>query len=196
VKSLAAEALVEVLVESSGFPGDRGTALIVSNAGHARTGKPFRGKEHRLLHTVTSPKAAQALGAAAGIELEAVTGEHFFDAQPISLLFDTWLHDVELLVGRPLEPLRYRPNIFALAAPGFDAREHALVDTTLRAGTVRLHVVATIGRCVTTTYDLATGEGDPAVLREVAQRRANTVGVYCAVEHPGAIAHADPIMLL
>jgi len=57
-------------------------------------------------------------------------------------------------------------------------------------------VVATIGRCVTTTYDIATGASDPAVLREVAQRRGNTVGVYCRVETPGNVANGDAIRQL
>jgi uncharacterized protein len=196
VKSLAAEALAEVMVEPDGLAGDRRSALIVSSADHARSGKPFRGKEHHLLHTVVTPQAAQRTAADSGVELRAVSGERYFDAQPVSLIWDTWLRDVEALVGRPLDPLRYRPNLFAHAAPGFAAREHALVGATIGVGGAVLRVVATIGRCVTTTYDVATGASDPAVLREVAQRRANTVGVYCTVERSGSVARGDTIAML
>jgi uncharacterized protein YcbX len=185
VKSLAAEALTGVEVEAGGFAGDRSAALIVANTEHARYGKPYRGKEHHLLHTIGSPAAAQALGAAAGLTLEPLAGDRYFDAQPVSLIFDTWLDDVERLVGRRLDIQRYRPNIFARAAADFAEREAALIGATLELGPLRLRVAATIGRCVTTTYDVASGQSDPAVLREVAQHRANVVGVYCTVERAG-----------
>jgi uncharacterized protein YcbX len=194
VKSLAPEKLTTATVESDGFAGDRSSALIVTDAGHARSGKPFRGKEHHLLHTLANPETARALGADAGVTVNIVAGRHFFDAQPISLLWDTWLRDVETLVGRPLDAQRYRPNIFARASARFAARENELVGALLDIGGVTLRVVATIKRCVTTTYDVATGASDPAVLREVAQHRANTVGVYCAVERSGSIALGDPIV--
>jgi uncharacterized protein YcbX len=193
IKSLAAQALTEAVVEPTGFAGDRVTALIVATPGTGRTGKPYRGKEHHLLHTVSTPQQAQSLGAQAGLELQPLAGMHYFDAQPVSLLFDSWLADVEALIGRRLDPLRYRPNIFAQAAPGFSDREAAIVGTALEIGPVGLRVVATIGRCVTTTYDIATGESDPAVLRAVAEQRANRVGVYCVVERPGTIACDAPI---
>jgi len=196
VKSLAAEALAQVMVEMDGLAGDRTTALIVSNTGHARSGKPFRGKEHHLLHTVATPQAARVTAAGSGVELQTVRGERYFDAQPVSLIWDTWLHDVEALVGQPLDPLRFRPNLFAHAAPGFVARERALIGATIGVGGAVLRVVATIGRCVTTTYDVATGMSDPAVLREVAQHRANTVGVYCTVERSGSVARGDSIARL
>lgn len=194
VKSLAAEALADIAVEPSGFAGDRSAALIVAGTAHTRSGKPYRGKEHHLLHTVASIVAARNLGAAAGVDLEPVAGEHFFDAQPISLLFDSWLRDVEALVGRSLDPLRYRPNIFARATPDFIDREGAFVGARLDTGAVALRVVAIIKRCVTTTYDITTGASDPAILREVAQHRANTVGVYCTVERPGTLARGDSIV--
>ncbi len=194
VKSLAAEALQNAVVESGGFAGDRGTALLVTSPDHARAGKPYRGKEHHLLHTVATPGAAQALGAEAGVALRRVSGDHFFDAQPLSLIFDTWLRDVEELVGRSLDPLRYRPNIFAAATPDFADREAALVGASIDIGDVALRVVATIGRCITTTYDIATGASDPAILREVAQQRKNVVGVYCTIERTGTIAPGERIV--
>ena len=193
VKSLAAEALNQTTIEADGLSGDRRRALIGDDPGHARSGKPFRGKEHPLLHTLTSAPAAAQIGASAGVALRVVCGERYFDAQPVSLLFDIWLRDVETLVGRPLDPLRYRPNIFVLAHERFTTREHELVGATLDAGNATLRVVATIGRCVTTTYDVATGHSDPTVLREVAQRRRNTVGVYCVVDRPGTLTIGDPL---
>jgi uncharacterized protein YcbX len=194
VKSLHPETLAHVAVDAGGFEGDRRSALFVRTAEHARSGKPYRGKEHNLFHTVASPAAAVALAAERAVELERRDDGPYFDLRPVSLLLDCWLAEAERLVGRPLDPLRYRPNIFARAAQGFGASEAALVGSTLQLGSVLLRVLEPIGRCVTTTYDVATGESDPLVLRAVAEHRQNTMGVYCDVVQPGAIAAGDAIV--
>ncbi|HEY4439015.1 MAG TPA: hypothetical protein VGN14_01100, partial [Candidatus Elarobacter sp.] len=77
----------------------------------------------------------------------------------------------------------------------FAKREADLIGATLRAGTTVLTVVDTNKRCVTTTYDIATGESEPRVLSEVAQRRANVVGIYCEVITPGVVTLADVLRL-
>jgi len=61
----------------------------------------------------------------------------------------------------------------------------------VRVGDVVLRVVDTTRRCVTPTYDVATGAPLPAVLGEVARQRDNVVGVYCEVVTPGALARGD-----
>lgn len=196
IKSLAGEALERTQIDAAGLPGDRAGALLVANPDHARAGKPLRGKEHHLLHTLTDAAAAIALAQRDGIALEFEAAEHFFDARPLSLLFDTWLHDVEALVGRALDPRRYRANIFAHAALGFDRREPDMLGATLGIGSVVLQVVAPIGRCVTTTYDIGSGESDPEVLRAVAQHRDNKVGIYCTIVQRGEIERGERLVLL
>lgn len=187
VKSLQREELVRATVLADGIEGDRTRALIVANPDHARTGKPLRGKEHNRLHTVTGAENGVALAEAAGVTVDVAPPDRYFDARPVSIIFDTWIADVEALTGRSIDPLRYRPNIFAHAAPGFDLREDAMIDMTLAIGSTIFVVTDPIHRCVTTTYDVATGKSDPAVLREVALRRDNTVGIYCTVIQPGEI---------
>jgi uncharacterized protein YcbX len=194
VKSLEREELSRATVVADGIEGDRTHALIVANPDHARAGKPLRGKEHNRLHTVTGAQNGVALAHAAGITVDIAPPDRYFDARPISIIFDTWLAEIEALVGRQLDPLRYRPNIFAHAATGFDCGESDLIGTTLTIGTTVLEVVAPIHRCVTTTYDIATGESDPAVLREVALRRENTAGIYCTIVRAGEIAQGDAIV--
>ncbi|MBV8645035.1 MAG: MOSC domain-containing protein, partial [Candidatus Eremiobacteraeota bacterium] len=88
---------------------------------------------------------------------------------------------------------RWRPNLYVTAAPGFAKREAEMVGLTLRAGTVVLEVVTVIRRCVTTTWDVATGEALPSVLERVATQRANVVGVYCEVVTPGELARGDAL---
>jgi uncharacterized protein YcbX len=194
VKSLKAEPLERATVLADGFEGDRSAALIVETPEHARTGKPYRGKESPQLHLTGDPETAASFAMDARVQVTLDQREpRYFDAHAVSLLFDLWVHDVEALVGEPLDPLRWRPNIYAASAPGFARREPDLIGTTVRVGSVVMSVVDTTRRCVTTTYDVATGASLPAVLGEVARQRDNVVGVYCEVLVPGIIAVGDAI---
>jgi len=195
VKSLACMALDETEIGEGGIPGDRARALIVGD-GHARVGKSYRGKENNMLHTTDSIDRARALAAAKAVRVELHEDQpHYFDAAPISLIFDRWLDEASLLVGYALEPLRFRPNLFARAVPDFRDNEATLVGAHLSIGEVTLEVREPIERCVTPTYDLQTGESDPNVLRAIAQYRANCLGIYCDVLRPGRVGLGDKIRL-
>jgi uncharacterized protein YcbX len=195
-KSLAAERLESTQVQADGIPGDRAAALFVQS-GHARTGKTYRGKEHNLLHTVTQAHDAARLAAQVGVhvEMRAEPGQRYFDDAPVSLIFDRWIAEVERALETPLDPRRWRPNFYARAAQGFAFREEDLLESTIEIGEVMLHVRDTIKRCVTTTYDIETGERDDDVLLYVAQNRAAVMGVYCEVELAGTVRVGDPLRL-
>ena len=194
VKSLKAEALQRIAVLPDGLEGDRTAALVVETPTHARAGKPFRGKESSRLHLTSDVNTAASYAADASVLVTLDRAQpRWFDAGVVSVLLDLWVRDVETLVGEPLDPLRWRPNLYVEASPGFSAREPELVGATLRAGSVELQVVDTIERCVTPTYDVATGEPLPLILEAVARRRANVVGVYCEVIEPGELARGDVI---
>ena len=196
VKSLRAEPLQRVRVLEDGVEGDRIAALRVETPTHARAGKPYRGKESRHLHLTADPETAASYAADAGVLLTLERGSRWFDAGAVSLLFDLWVGDVEALVGDKLDPRRWRPNLFVSGAPGFARREAALVGEMLRAGAVTLRVTDTIKRCVTTTYDVETGDPTPGVLACVARERDNVVGVYCEVLGPGETAVGDVLTLV
>ena len=192
VKSLKGEPLERATVLADGLEGDRSAALIVATPTHARAGKPYRGKESSRLHLTRDPETAASYAMDAKVQVALEHREpRYFDAHAVSLLFDLWVRDVEALVGEPLDPLRWRPNIYVASAPGFARREPDLVGTIVRVGGVVMQVVDTNRRCVAVTYDVTTGEALPAVLGEVARRRDNVVGVYCEVVTPGEIALGD-----
>jgi uncharacterized protein YcbX len=194
VKSLKAEPLTRATILADGLEGDRTAALVVETPQHARAGKPFRGKESSQLHLTGDPGTAATYAADANVMVTLDRSqERWFDARPVSVLFDLWVRDVEALVGEALDPLRWRPNVYVRATPEFVRREPALIGITLRAGSALLLVVSTIGRCVTPTYDVATGERLPLVLEAVATQRDNVVGVYCEVVTPGSIALGDTV---
>jgi uncharacterized protein len=195
VKSLRAEQLTAADVGRDGFTGDRGRALFVSSPEHARTGKTYRGKENRRLHTVAAIDDAHALAVGAGVTVDvADAAEHYYDAEPISIVFDAWVRELEALAGREVDPLRFRPNIVAAAAPSFAFSERDLIGMRVRIGDVTLDVVSRITRCVTPSYDIATGDPDPELQRTIVAQRENIMGVYARVVVPGTIVPGASIV--
>jgi len=196
VKSLAPEPLQQAQIDAGGIPGDRARALVVRE-GHARMGKPYRGKEHHRLHTMTEPRSAIAAARDRGVTVEIEGGpeRHFFDDAPISVVFDAWIAEVERALEMRLDPQRWRPNFYVKAAPGFAMDETALCGAVLEAGSAVLRVREPIGRCITVTYDVQTGEAENDVLLYIAQRRGNRMGIYCDVEVAGTVRAGDDLRL-
>jgi uncharacterized protein YcbX len=193
-KSLAAEPLERAHIGAEGLDGDRRRALFVTTPDHARSGKTFRGKEHNRLHLLRDSDDAVALAGSGGVALECQNRGPYFDAQPVSVLLDTWLGQLEALLGFALDPLRFRPNLFARAS-GPVPEGPALVGALLRAGSVELRVVAPIVRCVTPSYDVASGKPNPELQRALVQHLDNQMGVYCTVERAGSLAPGDVITM-
>ena len=193
VKSLRPVASAEAIIVADGLAGDRRAALYVASPEHARTGNTYRGKEDNRLHLIDDPDDARRAAEERGIDIEVRAGERYYDAGTISLILDCWVAEVERGLGRRLDPLRWRPNLFATAMQ--KVSEGDLVGKRVRIGTATLLVTKPTGRCVTTTYDQVTGESDLAVLRYVALERDNTMGVYCDVEEPGLVRVSDLLTL-
>jgi uncharacterized protein YcbX len=191
-KSLHFERLEEAPIDLDGLRGDRISALVVTS-GHAREGKPYRGTENDRFHLTGDLDAARALAAERGVQTEYREGVRFFDAAPVSIIVDAWLADLSAHVGYPVEPSRFRPNLFVQAAPGFAALEEDLIGWELDLGTARLRVRTPIERCVVTTYDPDGGESDPRILRFVAQQRKTWMGVYCDVVTTGVVRPGDEL---
>lgn len=195
IKSLQADALEAAQVLPDGIAGDRTAALYVAG-GHARVGKTYRGKENALLHTTDCVDRARGFAQGVTLDYRADAGARYFDAAPVSLLFDTWLNEASTLVGYDLLPLRFRPNIFARGWGGGPPLESSLVGWEIQIGEVCLRVREGIKRCVATTYDIQTGQSDREVLSAVVRHRAGLMGVYCDVVQRGQIALGESIARL
>lgn len=195
VKSLRAEPLESAPVCRAGIPHDRERALFVDEGHYARTGKTYRGKENNLLHTTSNVEAAKKIASGRGVDVSVRRDEtqRFFDAAAVSLIFDRWIDEVSAHIGEPLDPRRWRPNFYVRAAGDFALLETDLLGATIEMGTVLLRVSDTIRRCVTTTYDIQTGESDENVLTYVALRRANVMGIYCEVLGEGEVFAGDAV---
>ena len=194
VKSLGGEALNEVEVDPSGIPGDRSHALFALEG--AREGKTYRGKENDHLHLLRNAEQARSLAAERGVGVELRSGEHFFDAAPISVLVDTWLEDLSAHVGYRVEWERFRPNFFVRADGAPAPSELQLVDKQLQLGSVRLRVRSAIERCVTINYHPRGEATDPRILRYLAEQRNASMGIYCDIVEAGVARSGDRLIEL
>ena len=195
VKSLRGEPLTHAEVEPDGLAGDRTRALVVES-GHVRAGKTYRGKENERLHLSDRSDPAIASARERGVEVRVDASDaRYFDDAPVSLLVDRWLDGLREHVGFNVEPERFRPNFFVRAARDFALEEADLTGRELLLGDVVLRARYPIERCVTTTYDPATGESDPEILRYIAQYRSTWMGIYCDVLRAGTARIGDSLAL-
>ena len=195
IKSLQGVVLDSVKVEVSGIPGDRSDALFALEG--AREGKAYRGKEHDRLHLLRDAADARDCAKERGVAVEVRRGGHFFDAAPISILVDQWLHELDAHVGYNVEWERFRPNFFVRTAASAQPipLEQTLVGARLQVGTVRLRVRSPIERCITVTYHPLGESSDPRILRFLAAQRNAWMGIYCDVLEPGTAGLGDPLIL-
>jgi hypothetical protein len=121
--------------------------------------------------------------------LLAAPGHSFSDvaAKVLHLVNLESLRDLERHVGRPVDPLRFRPNVIVEGWPAWS--ELDLVGRTLGAGDVRFKVTKRTERCAATNVDPATGARDLAIPRTLMAAYGHTdFGVYVRVVAPGRIA--------
>jgi hypothetical protein len=140
---------------------------------------------------VTDPALAAELGGGArALKLDRGT----FDTLPLSLVTTQSLRHLGVLMGRPLDAGRFRPNLVVEAAGG-TFPEDDWAGCTLRIGDALVRVDARDRRCVVVNIDPATGARDPAVLRTIVQQRKARLGVYGTTARPGRVAVGDPVVV-
>jgi uncharacterized protein YcbX len=102
------------------------------------------------------------------------------------------LHELERVVGRPVNPLRFRPNVVIDGIPPWS--EFEWKGKPLRIGDVSLEFLKRTERCAATDVDPETGKRDMAI--PIALKRAfghTDLGVYVRVTSDGTIAVGDPV---
>jgi MOSC domain-containing protein len=99
---------------------------------------------------------------------------------------------VEGAVGAPVNPLRFRGNVYVAGWPAW--HEFDLLDRDLSVGGARLKVVKRIVRCAATDVDPDTGMRDLAIPKTLMQNFDHMdCGVYAEVIEGGAVAVGDPV---
>jgi uncharacterized protein YcbX len=121
-------------------------------------------------------------------------GHSFSDVarKVVSIINLASVAQIEAMVGRPVDPLRFRGNLYVEGWPAWG--EFDLLGQTIAIGKVRARVVKRIVRCAATNVDPATGIRDleipPMLLRNLGHADC---GIYAEVTAPGAIASGDAV---
>jgi uncharacterized protein YcbX len=103
---------------------------------------------------------------------------------------------VEDMVGRPVDPLRFRGNVYIRGWPAWSEFDLVGRDVAI-GGMARAKIVKRIARCAATNVDPATGIRDLAIPHTLMQRLGHSdCGVYAEVTAAGDVARGDAIMLL
>ena len=116
------------------------------------------------------------------------------DSRPVSLFSVQTARRLGDELGRPVDKLRFRANIYLDldAVEGFG--EDAFVGRTLEIGDrVRVHVLERDVRCALTTLDPNTAERDFGVIKTVNAGHDGCAGVYGAVLVEGRVRAGDPV---
>jgi hypothetical protein len=105
------------------------------------------------------------------------------------------VRDLERIMGRPVDPLRFRPNIVLDGLPAW--QEFNWVEKRIALGPVELFVVKRTERCDATNVDPATGVRDLAVPAALKRAFGHTdFGVYATAKTNGAVAVGDGATLV
>jgi uncharacterized protein YcbX len=120
------------------------------------------------------------------------------DCRPVSLISLSTIRQIESELAIPLDPRRFRANIyFNLATDGDGFAEDQWIGRRLRIGpSATMMVLERDPRCKLLSLDPDTGEHNPAIFRKVAQEHDACAGVYCAVLVEGVLRKGDSIELL
>lgn len=101
---------------------------------------------------------------------------------------------LEAMIGRPVDPLRFRANLYVQGWPAW--HEFDLMDQTLLIGSAKLKVVKRIVRCAATNVDPQTAARDMAIPETLQKNLGHAdCGVYAEVIEAGDIAQGDAVQV-
>ena len=102
----------------------------------------------------------------------------------VSLINRASIAALEETVETPVDPLRFRANVYFDGAPAW--RELDWIGSQLMLGAARLRVIAAITRCAATEVNPETAERDLAIVAALRQNFGhNLMGIYAEVTEGG-----------
>lgn len=210
---MAGEPLEEATVGWHGIDGDRRCAFVQSGSTsdfpwltmrqvpaltrYVPQDGAVRTPDGRLLDLDSAELAAELAAAHGGPVHLHRDARGLFDAFPLSLTSVQTVATLSGMVGRTLEPHRFRMTVIADLPTPSPFPEDELVGRTIALGDeVRMRLDVRDSRCMVINFDPETAERDPAILRAVAGQREQCLGVYGSVVRPGVVRAGDPIAVV
>jgi uncharacterized protein YcbX len=112
----------------------------------------------------------------------------------VSLINLSSVADFSARLGTPIDPLRFRANLYFDGWPAFS--ELDCVDGELKVGSLRMRVLQRIQRCAATEVNPATAQRDVAVPRLLKEHYGHfDMGVYAEVLTGGTVEPGMPIVI-
>jgi uncharacterized protein YcbX len=112
----------------------------------------------------------------------------------ISLINLDSVADLSARVGVPIDPLRFRANLYFDGWPAFAELDR--VDEEVQVGSLRLRVLQRIRRCAATEVNPTTAERDLAVPRLLKEHYGHVdMGIYAEVLAGGTVEPGMPVIL-
>ena len=103
------------------------------------------------------------------------------------------VRDLARRMGRDVDPLRFRANLFVDGLPAW--QEFAWVGQEIRVGEATLRIPARIPRCAATGVDPRTGERDMNVVKALRAAYGHyDMGIYAEVVHGGRVSVGDVVI--
>lgn len=113
----------------------------------------------------------------------------------VSIINLASVRDLEARIGRPVDPLRFRANLYVEGWPAW--AENDWTGRTLSIGGATARVFKPIVRCAATHVDPATAERDMDVVQALFNLYGHTLcGVYVRITAPGRVAERDVLELM
>ncbi|MDQ6766988.1 MAG: MOSC domain-containing protein [Candidatus Eremiobacteraeota bacterium] len=213
MKSLAGEPLSEARLGRGGMPFDRQYVIIdgeASRKGKALTARivadllAYRATVDDGAVSVKGPTGItfgmddgflshlqSAFGRPLSLQMADAAAEPFHDAHDILVLNAASVRALEHEWSKPLNPLRFRPNIMLDGDDLAPYVENDWVGGRFAVGEAILEGAELDERCVLPTIDPETQAKDPSFLRLIVEKHNQCFGLYCRVYRPGKIALGD-----
>lgn len=103
------------------------------------------------------------------------------------------LRDLERVMGRAIDPIRFRPNLFVDGPAPWD--ELSWIGREICVGPVRLKIVERTTRCAATNVDPKTGARDMDIPAQMRREFGHLdFGVYALVQSACTVAVGDPLV--
>ncbi|HXC28469.1 MAG TPA: MOSC domain-containing protein [Stellaceae bacterium] len=141
--------------------------------------------------------------AARPLHVVEASGHAFADARPkpnattdkyVSLINLASIRDLETKLGRTVEPIRFRANVYFDGLPAWQEQEWVKPELHMTLGDARLRVIAPITRCAATEVNPATAARDIKMVAELMRHYGhNLMGIYAEVVTAGDIAVGDKL---